>query len=174
MLYGRRKRSNHWISTRGLAQGRAWELLQHELNELGRHSIAVDLPIDDPHATFDDYARVVVDALRDEPDIMLVGHSRAGNVLPRVAGLLAVQKLVYLCASFEPSTVAPLRPVARDGIPAKNSDTFLQGIKTIGGELTVFDRELARKLYLVTAANRCKIGQRNYCGLNGDHLMSRN
>ncbi len=44
------------------------------------------------------YAEVVVDALRDEDEVVLVGHSLGGITIPLVAAARPVRSLVYLCA----------------------------------------------------------------------------
>jgi pimeloyl-ACP methyl ester carboxylesterase len=60
----------------------------------------MDLPGDDGSASFDDYARVVCDALQglSGDDLTVVGHSMAGNTIPLVAAQRPVRRLVYLCA----------------------------------------------------------------------------
>jgi len=101
----------------------AWcfERLTPELEARGHQVIAVDLPGDDPAATFETYADCVVRALADERDeLVLVGHSLGGMTIPLVAARRPVQRLIYLGAfvpvpgrSFaeqladEPDTVLP-------------------------------------------------------------------
>ena len=76
-----------------------WERLTPELEARGHDVIAIDLPSDDPAATFDDYADVVADALaRAARPIVLVGHSLAGLAIPLVPARHQVDRLVYLCA----------------------------------------------------------------------------
>lgn len=60
----------------------------------------MDLPSDDPGATFETYAEVVVAAMKDSQadDIVLVGHSLAGMTVPLAAARHPVRRLVYLCA----------------------------------------------------------------------------
>jgi pimeloyl-ACP methyl ester carboxylesterase len=75
-----------------------WERLVAELDALGHRSITVDLPIEDPDASFETYADVVVDAMADEDEeVVLVGHSMGGMTIPRVAARRPVGSLVYLC-----------------------------------------------------------------------------
>jgi pimeloyl-ACP methyl ester carboxylesterase len=59
----------------------------------------MDLPIEDCSATFDTYADVVCVALDEcDDDVVLVGHSLGGQIIPLVAARRAVRHLVYLCA----------------------------------------------------------------------------
>src|SRR3954451_8922209 len=59
----------------------------------------MDLPSEDAAATFDDYAEVVVGALDEAgDDVVVVGHSLAGHTIPLVAARRPVRRLVYLCA----------------------------------------------------------------------------
>ena len=77
-----------------------WEKLSPELRSRGHRVITMDLPCDDPCATFDDYADVVCGALADEAgdDLILVGHSVAGQTIPLVTAHRPLRRLVYLCA----------------------------------------------------------------------------
>lgn len=77
-----------------------WERLTPELSSRGHRVVVMDLPSDDGSATFDDYANHVCAALGDSPgdDLILVGHSLAGNTIPLVAARRPVRRLVYLCA----------------------------------------------------------------------------
>jgi pimeloyl-ACP methyl ester carboxylesterase len=76
-----------------------WELLTPLLEQAGHGVVAMDLPCEDPTASFDTYADVVCAALdgRDD-DVVLVGHSVGGNTVPLVAARRPVRHLVYLCA----------------------------------------------------------------------------
>jgi pimeloyl-ACP methyl ester carboxylesterase len=60
----------------------------------------MDLPSDDPSATFDTYADVVAAELegRDGDHVVVVGHSMAGLAIPLVPARAPVAKLIYLCA----------------------------------------------------------------------------
>jgi pimeloyl-ACP methyl ester carboxylesterase len=77
-----------------------WERLTPELEAMGHHTVAVDLPIDDPSASFDDYADVVCAAISDQPgdDLIVVGHSLGGLTVSLVAARRQISHLVYLCA----------------------------------------------------------------------------
>lgn len=76
-----------------------WELLQPELESLGHRVVTVELPSDDPGATFTTYAETVVDAVAAEgDDLVLVAHSLAGLSVPIAAAELPARRLVFLCA----------------------------------------------------------------------------
>jgi pimeloyl-ACP methyl ester carboxylesterase len=79
--------------------GWCWERLTPELERLGHRVVTVDLPCDDPDALFDDYAALVVGALDGtDDDVVVVGHSLAGQTIPLVAARRPVRRLVFLCA----------------------------------------------------------------------------
>src|ERR1700682_4384448 len=91
------------MATFGLVHGAwhgawCWEALIPELQPRGHRAIAMDLPSDQRAATFDDYAAAVAASLPPNPDLVLVGHSLAGMVIPLVALRRPVQLLVFLCA----------------------------------------------------------------------------
>ena len=77
-----------------------WELLASELEQWGRQSVAVDLPTEDPRAGATRYAELVArECDRAEGEVVLVGHSLAGVVLPRVARLRPLERLVFVCGA---------------------------------------------------------------------------
>jgi pimeloyl-ACP methyl ester carboxylesterase len=92
------------VSTFALVHGAwhgawCWERLAPELEARGHRVVAPDLPCDDPKATFSTYAEVVLQSLEQAgEDVVLVGHSLAGNTIPLVADRRPVTRLVYLCA----------------------------------------------------------------------------
>lgn len=103
-----------------------WLYVQQSLARAGYDSIAPSLPIEDPEATFDDYAQVVADAeaASGAERIVRVGWSRAGNVIPRAVGRTAVEKLIFIAPGFHPSTL----DLASEDEPARYSLTFGAGI----------------------------------------------
>ena len=75
-----------------------WERLVPELETRGHTSIAMDLPVDDGSATFDDYARAVTEAARGvDGDVVLVGHSLGSMVIPLVATTRPASAMIFLC-----------------------------------------------------------------------------
>jgi pimeloyl-ACP methyl ester carboxylesterase len=76
-----------------------WELITPLLQRAGHAVVAMDLPIDDNTASFDTYADVAcaaVDGCSD--DLILVGHSYGGMVIPLVAARRPPRHLVFVCA----------------------------------------------------------------------------
>jgi pimeloyl-ACP methyl ester carboxylesterase len=74
-----------------------WEPLMSELTARGHQTIAMDLPIDELNAGLSDFADVVMQSLKGiKDDIILVGHSFAGMVIPIVATQHPVQQLIFL------------------------------------------------------------------------------
>ena len=77
----------------------------------GHDVVAMDLPLEDGAATFDTYADIVCAALGDRgDDVVLVGHSYAGNTIPLVAARRPLRHLVYLCAMI-PDIGQPRRSI---------------------------------------------------------------
>ncbi len=89
-----------------------------ELQARGHSAIAMDLPSDQRDATFADYAQAVAASLPPGPDVVLVGHSLGGMVIPLVALHRPVRLLVFLGA------LIPDRPHEP---PDKGPPTHIEG-----------------------------------------------
>lgn len=123
-----------------------WEKLETELHEAGYNSVAMDLPIDDPEATFDDHAAIAAKALEGHENIVLVGHSRGGNVIPRIAGQVLVNRMVFLNGSVQASLPEHMFKDA----PADTSDTlplFEAGIMPAIDGVHGFDPVIAKQVF---------------------------
>jgi pimeloyl-ACP methyl ester carboxylesterase len=76
-----------------------WERLLEPLERRGHGALAIDLPAEDHEAGLDAYADVVAAFLAPvEDDVIVVGHSLNGLILPLVAARRPVAAVVYLCA----------------------------------------------------------------------------
>ncbi len=119
-----------------------WERLIPELQERGHRAVAMDLPCDDPAATFEDYADAVVAAI-DVEDPIVVGHSLSGNVLPLVARRAPVRHAVYLCAMI-PEPGRSQSDQERAG--GMTDPAYLKGLSRADGCTFWSDHDLARTL----------------------------
>ena len=79
--------------------GWCFERLVPALNARGHRAVTLDLPIDDPTATFERHADVALDAMRDlaADDAVVVGHSVGSMVAPIVAARRPIRVIVFLC-----------------------------------------------------------------------------
>jgi pimeloyl-ACP methyl ester carboxylesterase len=73
-------------------------LVAAELRRRGHETIAVDLPADDDGADIPDYADVVVEAIGDRRDVILVAQSMGGFTAPLVCEHVPVRMIVLLNA----------------------------------------------------------------------------
>jgi pimeloyl-ACP methyl ester carboxylesterase len=87
-----------------------WELLVAELSHRGHDCLTPVLPLERANATFEDYARVVVECLAGRDAPVLVGHSMASAVIPLVAVERSVRLLVYLCPAMVGFPAQPDEP----------------------------------------------------------------
>jgi pimeloyl-ACP methyl ester carboxylesterase len=79
-------------------RGWYWHLVEAELRSRGHHTVAPDLPADDPSATLDDYADAVLEAVGDRRDLVVVAQSFGGFTAPLVAARRPVEALVLVAA----------------------------------------------------------------------------
>ena len=76
--------------------GWAWHLVQRALCERGHDAVAPDLPTDRDDATWDDCVDAVVAAVDGADDVVVVGHSSGGFVVPLAADRLRASLQVYV------------------------------------------------------------------------------
>lgn len=83
---------------------------------MGHDVVAPDLPCDDPEATFDDYAEVVLSAIPDveADDLVIVGYSLGGHTAARITDRRPVREIVYV-AAMVPEAGASLSEQFRRG-----------------------------------------------------------
>ena len=76
-----------------------WERMLEPLERRGHGALAIDLPSDDVDAGYGEYADVVAAfTLPVDDEVIVVGHSLNGLILPLVAARRPIAALVYLCA----------------------------------------------------------------------------
>ena len=79
-----------------------WHLVEADLRARGHDTVAPDLPAEDDTAGLAVYADVVVDAIGDRPDVVVVAQSFGGYVAPIVADRIEAT-LIVLVAAMVPS-----------------------------------------------------------------------
>ncbi|MBU7586886.1 MAG: alpha/beta hydrolase [Nostoc sp. TH1S01] len=76
-----------------------WNLLTPYLESQGHTTLAMDLPIENAFTTLSQFADTVIKVLpKTDDDIVLVGHSMAGTIIPLVAEVVKVRQLVFVAA----------------------------------------------------------------------------
>ncbi len=105
-----------------------WGPLIEELQGRGHRGIAVDMPAHDIDAGAAEYADVVVAALRDvRDDVVLVGHSLGGLSIPLVATRRPVKALAFLAAGIPRPGMSYAAQVEQEGI--REQSAFAQTIR---------------------------------------------
>jgi pimeloyl-ACP methyl ester carboxylesterase len=75
-----------------------WHRVTHLLQDAGQEAIAIDLPGDDPDASLSDYADIVVRAIEQRANVMLIAQSLGGFTAPLVCSRSAIRMLVFVNA----------------------------------------------------------------------------
>lgn len=75
-----------------------WHLVEAQLRERGHDVLAVDLPGDDERAGLAEYVDLVVEAIGDREDVVLVAQSMGGFTAPQVCARRPVSLLVLVNA----------------------------------------------------------------------------
>jgi len=111
-----------------------WHRLVPLLERAGNEAVPVDLPGDDENAGLDEYAELVVRAIGDRSDVVLVAQSLGGFTAPLVCQRVPVRQLVFVNAMI------PL-PGETAGNWGKNtgSDKARNAAAKQGGYSTEFD-----------------------------------
>ena len=73
-----------------------WHLVERELRSRGHDTVAPDLPIEDDRAGLSRYADVVVEAIGERRDVVVVGQSFGGYVAPIVAERVRARMIVLV------------------------------------------------------------------------------
>jgi pimeloyl-ACP methyl ester carboxylesterase len=84
------------------SDGWYWHLVAPLLHARGHDVVAPDLPCDDDSAGLSEYADVVVDAIGDRTDLVVVDQSMAGFTAPLLCDRIPV-RLLILVAAMVPS-----------------------------------------------------------------------
>lgn len=79
-----------------------WHLVEAELRQPGHDTVAPDLPVENDSAGIAEYGDILVDAIGDRHDVVVVAQSFGGYVAPIVADRVGA-KLIVLVAAMVPS-----------------------------------------------------------------------
>jgi len=126
-----------------------WNLLRRELEAAGHEVVTRDIPGDEPGLTFEDYADIVSQDIIEPESTIVVGHSRMGNVLPRIASRKSVRKLIYLCAGFDKNNNRRLRHHFLAPVPDKYQPGYNRGLTFLDDnpELVQVERSAAEQIF---------------------------
>jgi hypothetical protein len=101
-----------------------WHLVEAELRGLGHDVVVMDLPVDDDSAGLLDYADVVVKAIRDRRDLIVVAQSFGGYVAPIVCDRVLVRLLALVAGMIPAPGESAEAMFANTGYaPEKHSDS---------------------------------------------------
>jgi pimeloyl-ACP methyl ester carboxylesterase len=103
------------VATFGLVHGAGsgawqWGQLVAQLDARGHRSVCVDLPVADPALGAIDYAAAAAAAFGEQDDLVVVGHSLGGCVIPFITELIPVRALVFLGGAIQPGAFPGLPP----------------------------------------------------------------
>ena len=73
-----------------------WHLVDGQLRERGHGVVVMDLPVEDDDAGLSEYADVVVEAIGDRRDLVVVAQSFGGYVAPMVCARVPARLLVLV------------------------------------------------------------------------------
>jgi pimeloyl-ACP methyl ester carboxylesterase len=79
-----------------------WHLVEAELRAHGHSTVAPDLPVDDDRAGLGEYAEVVLKAIGNAPDVVVVAQSFGGYIAPLVAERVRA-RVIVLVAGMVPA-----------------------------------------------------------------------
>lgn len=120
-----------------------WEPLVPQLRRHGHEAIAVDLPIDDVTAGWDDHVDVALDAFGDK-DTVVVAHSRSGRMVPRLLERGKFSDVILLAAAVPGGILRP--PYRSGGIPGLGAATVRSRATDSLGR-TLCTRAVAERLF---------------------------
>jgi pimeloyl-ACP methyl ester carboxylesterase len=122
-----------------------WHLVDAELRQRGYDVVVVDLPADDDSAGLPEYADVVITAIGDRTDLVLVAQSMAGFTAPLVCERLPVSQVVLVNAMIPESGETPGEWWANTGQPEAQRENDLRDGRPTDAEfdpLTVFFHDM--------------------------------
>ena len=77
-----------------------WHLVEGKLQERRHDVVVMDLPVEDDAAGLSEYADVVVEAIDDRRDLVVVAQSFGGYIAPIVCERVAARLLVLVAGMY--------------------------------------------------------------------------
>ncbi len=101
-----------------------WHIVEADLRTRGHEVVVMDLPVDDDSAGLSAYADVVVEAIGDRKDIVVVAQSFGGYTAPIVCDRVPARLLVLVAAMIPAPGESAEAMFANTGYaPAKQDDS---------------------------------------------------
>ncbi|MDQ1533960.1 MAG: hypothetical protein QOF28_1721 [Actinomycetota bacterium] len=114
-----------------------WHLVEPELRAHGHDVVAPDLPCDDDSAGLSEYTDVVVDAIGDRRDLVVVAQSLGGFTAPLVCDRLPVNLLILVAAMVPTPGESPGDWWANTGWDAAHREQAERDGRSTDGEFDV-------------------------------------
>jgi len=108
-----------------------WHLVQAELRERGHDVVAPDLPCEDDSAGLPEYADVVIEAIGDRTDLVVVAQSFGAFTAPLVCDRAAADLLILVAPMIPAPGEAPADYWTNTGYGVVGLITPFIGIKLI-------------------------------------------
>lgn len=123
-----------------------WHLVEADLRRRGHDTVAPDLPTDDDTAGLARYAQVVVDAIGNGRDVVVVGQSFGGYVAPIVAERVGARLIVLVAGMVaRPGETAEEMFRNTGWQPAEGGDTSTRGVFYHDVPAALADAAMARE-----------------------------
>lgn len=116
------------------SDGWYWHLVAPRLRALGHEVLTPDLPMDDDEAGLQEYADVVVDAIGDRRDLIVVAQSMGGFTAPMVAARVPVDLIVLVAAMVPAPGESPGQWWGNTGQPEAKAELDAAEGRPVGGD----------------------------------------
>ena len=112
------------------ANAHYWYRVKPGLQAAGHDVVTPDLPTGDPSATFQTYARAVIDAIGDRSNLVIVGQSMGAFTAAIVASQLPTRLLILLAPMIPAPARTPASGAPTSGWPRHSGATPRQPAST--------------------------------------------
>ena len=134
-----------------------WHSAVPLIRAAGHEPIAVDLPGDDSHAGLAVYADIVIQAIAERSDVVLVAQSLAGFTAPLVCARVPVRKIVFVNAMIpKPGETAGAWWDATGAVEAREQAAVSRGYATEFDMETYFLHDVPKDVLRTGPNNRAR------------------